>query len=131
MLFRSAARLSLPVTSRLVKIERLRLGEDEPFAIETCYLSADEFGDLTRARLDRTSLFAVLEHDHGLQIGHADEEIDATTADAPPDRLLDIPVGAAVLRIRQQIFSTKAKPMIYVLGLYRSARHTLFISRFR
>src|SRR6201987_4577153 len=77
-----AARLSLPVTSRLVKIERLRLGGDEPFAIETCYLSADEFGDLTRAKLDRASLFSVLEYEHGLQIGHADEEIDATTADA-------------------------------------------------
>ncbi|MGB8064305.1 MAG: GntR family transcriptional regulator [Candidatus Sulfotelmatobacter sp.] len=126
-----AARLSLPVTSPLIKIERLRLGEGEPFAIETCYLSADEFGDLTRAKLDRTSLFAVLEHDHGLQIGYADEEIDATAADAPTARLLGLPVGAAVLRIRQQILSTKAKPMIYVLGLYRSDRHTLFIRRFR
>ena len=126
-----AARLSLPVASRLVKVERLRLGEDEPFAIETCYLSADEFGDLTRARLDRASLFSLLEHDHGLQIAHADEEIDATTADAHTARLLGIPLGAAVLRIRQQIFSTKAKPTIYVLGLYRSDRHTLFIRRFR
>ncbi|MGA2745071.1 MAG: GntR family transcriptional regulator [Candidatus Sulfotelmatobacter sp.] len=126
-----AARLSLPSTSRLVKVERLRLGEDEPFAIETCYLSADEFGDLTQARLDHTSLFSVLEQEHGLQIGHADEEIDATVADAHTARLLGIPAGAAVLRIRQQIFSTKAKPMIYVLGLYRSDRHKLFIRRFR
>ena len=126
-----AARLSLPVTSRLLKVERLRLGEDEPFAIETCYLSADEFGDLIRARLDRASLFSVLERDHGLQIGHADEEIDATAADAHTARLLGIPVGAAVLRIRQEIFSTKAKPTIYVLGLYRSDRHKLFIRRFR
>jgi GntR family transcriptional regulator len=128
----SSKLLSLGVIeSRLVKVERLRLGEDEPFAIETCYLSADEFGDLTRARLDRASLFSVLEHDHGLQIGHADEQIDATTADAHTARLLGIPVGSAVLRIRQQIFSTKAKPTIYVLGLYRSDRHTLFIRRFR
>jgi len=126
-----AARLSLPPTSRLVKVERLRLGGDEPFAIETCYLSAEEFGDLTRARLDRASLFSVLEHDHGLQIAHADEEIDATTADAHTARLLAIPIGASVLRIRQQIYSTKAKPSIYVLGLYRSDRHTLFIRRFR
>lgn len=126
-----AARLSLPVTSRLVKIERLRLGEDEPFAIETCYLSADEFGNLTRAKLDRASLFSVLEHDYALQIAHADEEIDATTADAHTARHLVIPVGAPVLRIRQQIFSTKAKPTIYALGLYRSDRHTLFIRRFR
>lgn len=126
-----AARLSLPATSRLVKIERLRLGGDEPFAIETCYLSAEEFGDLTRARLDRASLFSILEHDHGLQIAHADEEIDATTADAHTARLLGVSVGASVLRIRQQIYSTKAKPSIYVLGLYRSDRHTLFIRRFR
>jgi GntR family transcriptional regulator len=126
-----AARLSLPVTSRLIKVERLRLGGDEPFAIETCYLSADEFRDLTQARLDRASLFSVLERDHGLQIAHADEEVDATIADAHTARLLGVPVGAAVLRIRQQIYSTKAKPTIYVLGLYRSDRHTLFIRRFR
>jgi DNA-binding GntR family transcriptional regulator len=75
--------------------------------------------------------FSVLEHEHGLQIAHADEEIDATTADAHTARLLGIPAGAPVLRIRQQIFSTKAKPTIYVLGLYRSDRHTLFIRRFR
>ncbi|HTS06344.1 MAG TPA: GntR family transcriptional regulator [Candidatus Eisenbacteria bacterium] len=126
-----AARLSLPGTSRLIKVERLRLGGDEPFAIETCYLSADEFADLTRARLDRSSLFSVLEQDHGLRIAHADEEIDATTADAHTARLLAIPAGSPVLRIRQQIYSTKAKPTIYVLGLYRSDRHTLFIRRFR
>ena len=126
-----AARLSLPATSRLIKIERLRLGGEEPFAIETCYLSADEFGDLARARLDRVSLFSILEHDYGLQIAHADEEIDATTADAHTARLLAIPAGATVLRIRQKIYSTKAKPTLYVLGLYRSDRHTLFIRRFR
>src|SRR6476661_5269427 len=45
-----AARLGLPASSPLIKLERLRLGGDEPFAVETCYLSADEFADLTRAR---------------------------------------------------------------------------------
>jgi len=126
-----AARLCLPATSRLMKVERLRLGGDEPFAIETCYLSADEYTDLTRARLDRASLFSVLERDHELQIAYSDEEVDATTADAYTARLLGIPVSAAVLRIRQQIYSTKAKPALYVLGLYRSDRHTLFIRRYR
>jgi GntR family transcriptional regulator len=126
-----AARLSLPVSSRLIKLERLRLGGDEPFAIETCYLSADEFGDLTGSRLDRVSLFSVLEHDYGLEIAHADEEVDATTADAHSARLLDIPHGSPVLRIRQEIYSTKGKVALYVLGLYRSDRHTLLIRRFR
>ncbi len=120
-----AARLGLPASSRLIKLERLRLGGEEPFAIETCYLSADDFSGLTRARLDRVSLFSILEHDYGLQIAHADEEVDATTADPQTARLLGIAPGSAVLRIRQEIYSTKGKVALYVLGLYRSDRHTL------
>src|SRR5438270_7747387 len=75
-----AARLGLPASSRLVKLERLRLGGGEAFAIETCYLSADEFAGLTQARLDRVSLFSILEHDYELRIAHSDEKVDATTA---------------------------------------------------
>jgi GntR family transcriptional regulator len=126
-----AARLALPATSPLIKIERLRLGVGEPFAIETCYLSAEDFVGLMQAPLDRVSLFSILEHDYGLEIAHADEEIDATTADPHSARLLGIANGAPVLRIRQVIYSTKGKTALYVLGLYRSDRHTLLIRRFR
>lgn len=126
-----AARLALPAASGLVKIERLRLGGNEPFAIETCYLSAAEFSGVTQSRLDRSSLFSILEHDYGLEIAHADEEVDATTVDSQSARLLGVSQGAPVLRIRQKIYSTKGKVALYVLGLYRSDRHTLFIRRFR
>lgn len=126
-----AARLALPAVSSLIKLDRLRLGGDEPFAIETCYLSGEEFGGLIRARLDRVSLFSILEQDYGLQIAHADEEVDATPADAQTARLLRMPAGSALLRIRQQIFSTQGRIVMYVLGLYRSDRHTVLIRRFR
>lgn len=126
-----AARLALPAGSRLIKLERLRLGGDEPFAIETCYLSAEDFANVVQERLDRVSLFSVLERDYGLQIGHADEEVDATTADPHTARLLRVPQGSPVLRIRQEIYSTKGQVALYVLGLYRSDRHTVLIRRFR
>jgi len=126
-----AARLSLPATSRLIKLERLRSAADEPFALETCYLSADEFAGLTEAPVERGSLFSVLEHEYGLDIAHADEEIDATSADPHTARLLCVPNGLPLLRIRQVIYSAKGKATIYVLGLYRSDRHILLIRRFR
>ena len=126
-----AARLALPATSKLIKVERLRMGANEPFAIETCYLSAEDFVGLTQSPLDRVSLFSILEQDYGLEIAHADEEIDATTADPHTAKLLGIASGAPVLRIRQVIYSTKGKTALYVLGLYRSDRHTLLIRRFR
>jgi GntR family transcriptional regulator len=125
------ARLGLSASNRLIKIERVRQAVDEPFAIETCYLSYAEFSGLVDSPLDRASLFAVLEHDYGVEIAYADEEIDATAADARTAELLAIPRGSPLLRMRQVIYSTKGKATVYALGLYRSGRHTLMIRRFR
>ena len=83
------------------------------------------------ASLGRNSLFAALEHDYGVELAYADEEIDATAADAHLAEMLALPKGSALLRIRQVIYSTKGKATIYVVGYYRSERHTLFIRRFR
>ena len=126
-----AARLALPASTSLVKIERLRETGDEPFALETCYLPAKEFSGLTRVNLARTSLFGTLQQEFRVELAYADEEVDATTAEGNVAELLEVPRGASVLRIRQVIYSTKGKAVIYGLGFYRSERHTLFIRRFR
>jgi len=126
-----SARLALPSGTRLLRLERIRLGSDEPFALETVYLSATGYPGLTRARLERTSLFSELEREYGVNLAHADEEIDATSADHKTADLLCVPRGAPLLRIRQVIFSSTGQPTLYVLGLYRSDRHSLLIRRFR
>jgi GntR family transcriptional regulator len=126
-----AARLSLPSSSHLFMLERVRQAGDEPFALETCYLSADEFPALAGGTLERGSLFVTLEHEYGVELAYADEEIDATAADLKTAELLAVPRGSPLLRIRQLIFTTKGRACMYVLGLYRSGRHTLVIRRFR
>ena len=126
-----AARLNLPAGSRLVKIERVRHTSEEPFALETCYLPAERFPGLVRAPLGRSSLFSTLERDYDVQITYADEEVDATAADARVAQLLEIPRSAPVMRIRQVIYSSNGKAVVYVIGFYRSERHSLFIRRFR
>ncbi len=126
-----AARLRLPATSRMVKIERLRETDNEPLALETCYLPASEFADLVRAPLGRNSLFTVLNQSYGLDLAYADEEVDATPAQANVAELLKVPCGVPLLRIRQVIYSTQGKATIYAIGFYRSDCHTLFIRRFR
>jgi GntR family transcriptional regulator len=126
-----AARLGLPATSSLVKVDRLRLTGEEPFALETVYLPGEEFRGLATAPLGKNSLFATLQHDYGVELAYADEEVDATPADAHNAELLALPRGAPLLRIRQVIYATTGKAVIYGVGFYRSERHTLFIRRFR
>lgn len=126
-----AARLALPARARMVRFDRLRLGADEPFALETCYLSAQQFPGLQRSTLQRESLFSLLEQKYGRKLAHADEEIDATPADPHSAHLLRIPRDTPLLRMRQVIYCADGQPVIYVLGLYRSDRHTLLVRRYR
>ena len=126
-----AARLALPPNTGIVKLERLRQSSDDPFALETCYLSAEEFPNLLSSPLQRESLFKILERDYQVELGYADEEVDATAADPRTADLLNIPRKDPLLRIRQVIYSTKGKAVMYVLGFYRSDRHKLLIRRFR
>jgi len=81
--------------------------------------------------LGRSSLFATLERDFGVGITYADEEVDATAADVRVAQLLQVPRGSPVLRIRQVIHAANGKAVVYVIGFYRSERHSLFIRRFR
>jgi len=126
-----AARLSLAPNKELIRLERLRHSAGEPFALETCYLSAEAFPGLLAAPLGSDSLFATLERNYDVKLGYADEEIDATAADLRTAELLNVPRRDPLLRIRQVIYSTQAKPILYVLGIYRSDRHNFLIRRFR
>ena len=127
----ATARLSLPPKSRVLKLERLRHAAGEPFALETCYLSAAQFSGLLSAQLQKESLFSTLERDYEVELGYSDEEIDVTTADVRTAELLDVSKREPLLRIRQVIHSTKGVVILYVLGLYRSDRHNLVIRRYR
>jgi GntR family transcriptional regulator len=127
----AAARLSLPPNSGIIKLERLRHASGEPFALEICYLSGGEFPGLLDAPVARESLFGILERDYKVELGYADEEVDATAADPRIADLLAIPRREPLLRIRQVIYSAKGKAIMYVLGFYRSDRHNLVIRRFR
>src|SRR5260370_38474251 len=119
----AAARLSLPPTSHIIKLERLRHAAGEPFALETCYLNAAEFSGLLDAPIGRESLFGILERNYKLELGYADEEVDATAADPRIAEIVAIPRRDPLLRIREAINATKGKAVMYVLGLYGPHRH--------
>ena len=111
-----AARLGLPPTAPIVRLERLRLAQQEPVALEVGYWSEDEFPDLLRSTLKGMSLFSAMEHDCGVALAYADEEIDATDADQRLADLLRVGKSTPLLRIRQLIFSTTGKATLMPLA---------------
>jgi GntR family transcriptional regulator len=125
------ARLGLPASSKLVRLERVRMAAGQPFALEICYLATNPFSSLVDVPLERRSLFTLLEQKYGIQLAYADEEVDATAADHRMEELLKVPRGAPLLRIRQVLFNSTGTPTIYSLALYRSDRYSLLTRRYR
>ena len=112
----ATARLSLPPKSSIIKIERLRHAAGEPFALEICHLSAAQFPGFLETPLSKESLFALLKQHYKVELGYADEEVDATAADPRTAELLEVPRREPLLRIRQVIYSNKGTVILYVLG---------------
>jgi hypothetical protein len=75
-----------------------------------------------RARKDllQSGILCRSSTDFGVELAYADEEVDATAADANVAQLLGVHKRAPVLRIRQAIYSTQGKATVYVAGYVRA-----------
>jgi GntR family transcriptional regulator len=126
-----AAQLCLRPGERITQIERLRLGEKAPLALETCYLSAKIASTWSRSALEQGSVFYLLRQTLKANFSHADEEVDAVTADTRTAHLLELAERIPLLRVRQLLYSSGSSPCLYLLGLYPANRHKIKIRRFR
>lgn len=126
-----SSRLSLPCGSTLIKLERLRFGDNDPFAIEVTYFAQKDLSKNRAETLNRRSLFGLFENELQRKLAYADEEVDATAADPRTAKFLKIPQGAPILRIRQILYTAGPQPIAFSRGLYRSDRHSFVIRRFR
>jgi len=108
--------LGLPASDRVARIERLRSADGTPMAIERSSLPTDILPD---PLLVTTSLYTIL-RDRGLAPVRAIQRITAANLGPRDSRLLNLPEGAAVLRIDRTAYLASGRPVEFTRGLYRS-----------
>jgi GntR family transcriptional regulator len=118
-------RLELPPEmDEVLKVERLRLGDDEPVGIHVAYLPLDPDQALTAQDLDEAgSLYELLESRFNLIPVEADETLEATAANEREATLLHVPVGSPLLLIERTTWSQQHRPVEFVKMLYRADRY--------
>ena len=117
-----ASRLGVEVSARVYRIERLRLANDRPIAVETSHLSADRFPQLTRYVRRESSLYAVLDRVYGVVPVSAEESI--STMPAPPREaaLLGADTGSPMFSVGRHSFDRSEQPVEWVTSWYRGDR---------
>ena len=106
-----AKRLQVAEGSPLMEFRRIRHANGNVISLDVTYVRRTLGERLAREDLVRRDIFLILENDYSIPLGHADLKIDAIAADAMLAKLLDIAVGAPVLRTERLTWSRSGEPI--------------------
>jgi GntR family transcriptional regulator len=120
-----ATALRLAEGTELLQIERLRLADGEPIAIEVLYLQAERFDGISAALGESGSFYQLLHSDYGVELASAEETIEAVIAGAREAGLLGCGQAAPLLLLSRLSLDTRGRPIEYVRSLYRGDRFRL------
>ena len=124
-----AKALDLAPAASVWKIERLRLADDEPMALETSWYPESAFPTWT-PRTSSRSLYAILESSYGVVITGAEQTVWTERADRAHARLLDTPAGAPLF-VFDRVASSSERPVERTVSRYRGDRYQLSMSLHR
>ena len=116
-------KLRLAPEDFIMRLRRLRLADGIPMALEESNVPLKFYPGVERISFEQNSLYAVLRENYGLQVGWADEIIEALPATREESDLLTIPKRASVLSISRLIMSTKDTPIEVACSRYRGDRY--------
>jgi GntR family transcriptional regulator len=120
-----AARLGIAPRAPIYRIERLRLADAWPIAVETSWLSAERFPGLTRLIRTHGSLHAILADHCDTHLRTGEESIETAPATPREAGPLRVDVGTPMLVVSRQNFDTSGAPVEFGRTWFRSDRVTL------
>jgi GntR family transcriptional regulator len=123
-----AARLGIRVGATVHRIERLRLVDTTPMALETSHLSAARFPRLVIQLRRSESLYRVLRDEYGVVPTTAEETIETASASPREAELLGTETGTPILMLSRHSFAADGTPVEWVQSWYRGDRYR-FVTR--
>lgn len=121
-------RLELPAgCEQVLRIERLRLGDDVPMGLQISYYNLPEEASITRQELEEYgSIYRLLQEKFHLIPTEADETLEVTLATPPEAALLQIEPGSPLLLSERTTYSQYRRVFEFVKILYRGDRYRYF-----
>ena len=119
-----AQMLQLSENEQVYFINRLRLANDEPMAIEYSYLPEKYFPDLMKYNLQKCSLYTLMKQEYHADFSYMKQNIKAVTiSKKEAELLLNKSRGYGLLSLRT-IFNEDDIPIEYAKTIYNPDRYT-------
>lgn len=118
-----AAYLRLRPGTPVVRIDRLRLFDDEPLSRHVAYLPVDVGARALQEDLERTSIVLVLRQRLHYVLEEDRQIVEADSADDRMAEQLRVPLFAPLLLVRRLYITTQERPIAYFLSYFRADRY--------
>jgi len=125
---RVARRLGLDPAEEFVMLQRLRLADGKPMALETSYLRRHFCPGLEKYDFTDRSLYRTLQEEYGLRLGRAEQTVEAKVADEFEAELLGVKPGTPMLSMERITYLDDGQtPIEFVRSVYRGDRYKLYV----
>ncbi|MCX6019879.1 MAG: GntR family transcriptional regulator [Chloroflexi bacterium] len=126
-----AAQLGLRGGARIVVLERVRLADDEPMALERVQLPAQRFPNIQQHDFAQQSLYSIMEKYYGCTPRTSDETIEAVSLSHVEAAVLDVPAGSPALLARRITRDADGVVIEAVKTIYRGDHYRMVFARRR
>lgn len=112
--------MKLKDNEMVVRIIRLRYGDDKPMIIERSYYSHSIFKPILEFDLEQESIYELLYKHTSHRLGNAVQDIEAILTAPNESELLQIDIGAPLLMMTRLILLKDGTPFEYTKDFYRA-----------
>lgn len=121
-------RLKAEPGEEFVKVQRVRLANGEPMALETSFLRRRFCAGIEELDLTDRSLYATLRERFGVELGWAEQAVEAKLADEYEAEVLGVQAGTPMLLMERTTYlADGSTPIEYVRSSYRGDRYQLYV----
>ena len=127
--------LDIPVTSQIMKLSLLGMGDKEPLVLYESYFPISLGQRMTREAIKREkeglpfSTYDLYGESSGIFPTRASQTLEAMTADTPLASLLHVRKGSAVLMMTSVFLTSDQRPLEFRKAMYRGDRYKFHITR--
>jgi GntR family transcriptional regulator len=116
---RLANRLNISEGESVIKLVRVRLMDDKPFAVETTYLPSPLFPDFLALFTDQIPLYDLLAKHYQHQVVRAEDMLEPVLIRSYEARLFEIPVGSLAFLIQRLAYDSQDRPIESTKSVFR------------
>ncbi len=115
-----ANQLDINLQEKIIRMDRLRIADNETMMIETTYLPYKLFPTLTSTDIKQRSLYDIFSQNFHQSIRYTDETFSASVLNAHEANLLGATEGDACLRLKRSTYNNENRIIEFTLSIARS-----------